>query len=699
MASRHSLLQPAVKAALGLLNGLVLTGLLSGPAMSADVGAFRLEEATIADVHRAILAKRLTATQLVTAYLNRIEAYNGRCVAGAIDPATGFQLGDIEPVQKAGKVNALITLNLRGKRSKTDSSDTNPEMPDALEAARALDAEFARTGRLTGPLHGIPFAIKDQFDTFDMRTTSGAAADYANDRPPRDAEVVARLRKAGAIILAKANLGEYASGDRSTYGGTTCNPYDTSRSAGRSSGGVGAAVSANLVMCGIGEETGPSARNPASNNSLVGIVATHSLVSRAGIVPASLTRDRAGVLCRSVKDAATVLDALAGYDPRDPATADSVGRTPGRAYESFADNADLRGVRIGVLREFMQVFSKADEESVRIANQALADLAKAGATLVDPGPNGALFKDAIAEILPALDAPTLAAVYKELFPPGTSAVGRNVEISGKASALPPELTLRLLAEREAPASGEVLFVLDRYLRDRGDANIRSVRDLIEHSNFFSHAPIDGVTLPPKRRLEDLLTQTQQLRKKSDGSVLLRKVPVTELDITRWHAVRTTLQMLVNKVMADNRLDALVYPTKTIPAPLLANPVEPATIKSVKETVTVTIDGEAYERDLERVIDLRAPLTPRLSPNSGLPAIVVPAGFTREVYDRAAVRGPDGSKRPGELVGPKPVALPVSTDFLGRAYSEPVLIRIAAAYEQATKHRRPPQDFPRLPGEP
>jgi len=202
-------------------------------------------------------------------------------------------------------------------------------MPDALETARALDAEFARTGRLKGPLHGVVFAVKDQFDTFDMRSTSGAAAAYADDRPPRDAEIVARLRAAGAIILAKANMGEYASGDRSTYGGTTCNPYDTSRSAGRSSGGSGAAVAANLVTCAIGEETGPSARNPAANGSLVGIVATHSLVSRAGIIPASLTRDRAGILCRTVKDAATVLAAVAGYDPRDPATAASDSQVPG----------------------------------------------------------------------------------------------------------------------------------------------------------------------------------------------------------------------------------------------------------------------------------------------------------------------------------------------------------------------------------
>jgi amidase len=675
-------------------------GLLSAAAVAAGAAekrTFQAEEATIADVHRAILARQLTATQLVNDYLKRIAAYNGTCVSGAVDPATGFQLGDIEPIAHAGRLNALMTLNLRGKRSKTNAADNDPAMPDALETAKALDAEFARTGRLKGPLHGIPFAIKDQFDTFDMRTTSGAAAGYANDRPPRDAEVVARLRKAGAIILAKANMGEYASGDRSTYGGTTCNPYDTSRSAGRSSGGSGAAVAANLVMCALGEETGPSARNPAANGSLVGIVATHSLVSRAGLVPASLTRDRPGILCRSVKDAATVLNALAGYDPRDAATSASVGQQPGRPYQAFADNGGLRGVRIGVVREFMQPFTKADEDSIRLANAAIADLAKAGATIVDPGPDGALFKEAIAELLPALDAPMLATLYKELFPAGTLAVNKSVEITGQASQLPPELSLRSLVEREPPNSGEVLYVLTRYLRERGDKNIKSVSDLIAQSTFLNHAPIAGVTLPPKTRLEELITRTERFTKKSDGSPFVRKTPIGNLDGNGWHVVRTTLQMLVNKVMADQKLDALVYPTKTVPAPLLANPVEPTNIKVVKDTVTVMIDGEEYTRTVDRAVEVRAPLTWRLSPNGGFPTIAVPAGFTKEVYDRAVVRGSDGAKTAGDLVGPKAVELPASIDFLGRPFSEPVLIRIAAAYERATRHRRPPKEFSGLPG--
>lgn len=684
---------------IGILIGMTLMDFSASAQNASAATGFRLEEAAIADVHRAIEAKQLTAAQLVTLYLKRIEAYNGTCVKGAVDPASGFQLGDIEPVEKAGQLNALITLNLRGKRSKTDTADNRPDMPDALETARALDAEFARTGKLVGPLHGIPFAIKDQFDTFDMRTTAGAAANYADDRPPRDAEVVARLRRAGAIILAKGNMGEYASGDRSTFGGTSCNAYDTSRSAGRSSGGVGAAVAANLVMCGIGEETGPSARNPASNSNLVGILATHSLVSRAGIVPASLTRDRAGILCRSVKDAAIVLTALAGYDPRDPATADSVGRQASAPYESFAATGDLKGMRLGVVREFMQGFTKADEDSVRIANEALADLQKAGAVLVDPGPEGALFRDVIAEIVPTLDTPTMVAVWKELFPSGTPAVARALEMAGNPSELGAELSLRLLSEREPATSGEGLFALNRYLRERGDKNMSSVADLLNGSTFYDHARIDGVTTPPKTRLEDLLTRTQRFTKKSDNSPFVQKTPISNLDISGWHAVRTVLQMLVAKVMADHQLDALVYPTKTIPAPLLANPVEPTAIKTVKETVKVTIDGEEYERTIDRIVDLRAPLTPRLSPGGGFPTVVVPAGFTREVYDRAVTRGEDGSKRAGELVGPKAIALPVSMDFLGRPFSEAVLLKIAAGYEQATRHRRPPQDFAPLPGEP
>ena len=189
-------------------------------------------------------------------------------------------------------------------------------MPDALEIAAEQDRRFAQTGRLVGPLHGVVMAIKDQYDTFDMRTTSGADAQYANDRPPDDATFVRRLRDAGAIILAKANLAEYAvDGARSSFGGTFCNPYDTEREPGMSSAGSASSVAANLVTCAIGEETVVSIRWPAAVNSLVGLAPTQELVSRDGMMGAGLNM-RTGPICRNVADAAKILDVIAGYDSR-----------------------------------------------------------------------------------------------------------------------------------------------------------------------------------------------------------------------------------------------------------------------------------------------------------------------------------------------------------------------------------------------
>ena len=182
-------------------------------------------------------------------------------------------LGPISTIPHAGKLNALITLNLRPQtreawgfdarkaRSITDATDDGSDMPDALEIAARMDAKFARTRKLAGPLHGVVMAIKDQYDTVDMRTTAGADAFWANDRPPDDATFVKRLRNAGAIILAKANMGEYAAGGatgtRSSFGGTMCNAYDTERDPGASSGGSGMAVAANFVTCAIGERPVP----------------------------------------------------------------------------------------------------------------------------------------------------------------------------------------------------------------------------------------------------------------------------------------------------------------------------------------------------------------------------------------------------------------------------------------------------------
>src|SRR4051812_48514872 len=247
----------------------VLTlGAVVGAASNVKPAKFHLEEASITQIQRAILARELTSEQLVKLYLNRIKAYNGTCVR---EPQ-GI-LGAVQTIPHAGQINALSTLNLRPAtrkslgfddrkaRSMTDEADADPKMPDALEVAIAQDQQFARTGKLVGPLHGVVMAIKDQYDTFDMRTTAGADAAYANDRPPEDSTFVARLRAAGAIILGKSNLGEYASAiPRSSFGGTFCNPYDTERSPRGSSSGSGSSVGANLVTGAIAEESGSSIR-------------------------------------------------------------------------------------------------------------------------------------------------------------------------------------------------------------------------------------------------------------------------------------------------------------------------------------------------------------------------------------------------------------------------------------------------------
>ena len=182
------------------------------------------------------------------------------------------------------------------KVKRTHTGPDDAKFPDALDRARELDLHFARTGKFVGPLHGIPIAVKDNYDTFDMRTTAAAAADYANDRPPDDATMVAKLRAAGAIILGKTNMDEYAPAGiaRSAFGGQTCNPYDTTRIPGGSSSGSAAAVAANLAMCALGTDTSGSVRSPSAYTNLVGIVATQGLVSRDGIVPLTFSRDRGG---------------------------------------------------------------------------------------------------------------------------------------------------------------------------------------------------------------------------------------------------------------------------------------------------------------------------------------------------------------------------------------------------------------------
>ncbi len=649
------------------------------PAQAAQ--RFHLEEATIADVQRAIRAKQITAVQLVNLYFKRIAAYNGTCVKGDVDPASGLMLGDLTPVENAGQINAYVTLNVRGKRSKTDTADNDPKMPDALEVARAQDAYFARTGKFVGPLHGIPIAIKDNYDTVDMRTTAGAAADYANDKPPKDATMVAKLRAAGAIFLGKANLDEYApfAIGRSTLGGQTCNPYDTKRFPGGSSVGSAALVAANLAICALGSDTAGSVRAPAAMSSLVGMVATQGLVSRAGIYPLSYTRDRGGPLCRTVADTAAVLAVVTGEDPRDTATAVAHGRKP-VAYQNNATKTSLAGKRLGVVRDFMIEATLADRDSIRIGNEALKEMQRLGATLIDPVD----FMPAIAEIMPAYDPGFFSQTFPQAIPAGTKPIDRLAQIASDPKMLQGGLrgvNLRMITAQRR--GDEAKYAMELYLKERGDAKFRSVEDIYATKAYAGDNEILRAAFGEK---SDSLDGKQQTS----------------------HMLRIqSLQRILYKVMADNNLDALVYLYDSIPSPIIVrNPtpavyntsIEPRVLKAgTKLSDPNLLPGEeTLKTDLDLYRGGGSSYAVNLGPLSGFPSIVVPAGFTREVYDRVPdANDPNGSR----LDGPKPDHLPVAMEFFARPFDEALLFEIASAYEAGTKHRRPPKGFGPLNGEP
>ncbi|MEG1641534.1 MAG: amidase family protein [Synergistaceae bacterium] len=274
----------------------------------------QLMEMTINAVHEAIKKKELTCKELVQFYLDRIEKYDkqGPCL------------------------NAVIYIN-----------------PKALEEAEKLDELYEKTGQLTGPLHGIPVLLKDNFDTDDMPTTAGSAS-LEGFIPQEDAFVTHKLRNAGAIILAKTNLHEFAIWGEtiSSALGQTLNPYDLTRTPGGSSGGTGAGIAANFGIIGLGTDTINSIRSPSSANSLVGIRPTIGLVSRSGIVPYSFTQDTGGPICRTVEDAVRTLDVIAGYDKKDDETAWGLGKAP-YSYTEYLNADGLKGKRIGVLEGFV----------------------------------------------------------------------------------------------------------------------------------------------------------------------------------------------------------------------------------------------------------------------------------------------------------------------------------------------------------
>jgi amidase len=336
---------------------LVLSMALAVGSAAAQAGTLNIETATIEDINAAFAARKLTSQQLVAAYLERIAAYD----------------------KHGPTINAVIYLN-----------------PHAMDEAKALDAERA-AGKVRGPLHGIPIALKDNFDTFDMPTTAGSQL-LEGHIPPDDAYVVKRLRAAGAVIVAKVNLSEWAGSGgsvsgaldpevlrlgavpngSSSAGGQTRNPHDLLRGPAGSSGGTGAAIAAAFAQVGLGSDTGGSVRGPSSANGIAGLKPTHGLMSRDGIVPLGLSFDTGGPMARSVYDVAVTLGVMTGIDPADPATSKSAGHFE-TDYVQYLETGALKGARIGIARDFMGKDAGVDA----VMKDAIATLEKLGATVID----------------------------------------------------------------------------------------------------------------------------------------------------------------------------------------------------------------------------------------------------------------------------------------------------------------------------
>lgn len=490
-----------------------------------------IEEATIASLQAAMESGSLTSAQLTQAYLDRITAID----------------------QHGPALNSLIEVN-----------------PEALAIAQDLDTERKNRG-VRGPLHGIPVLVKDNLDTGDrMLTTAGSLA-MASSPAPRDCTVVEKLRAAGAVLLGKTNLSEWANfrSSRSTSGwsgrgGLTLNPYSLDRNACGSSSGTGAGISANLAAIGIGTETDGSITCPASFCGLVGLKPTVGLVSRAGIIPISATQDTAGPMTRTVTDTAILLGVIAGADPRDSATAAAASRADGN-YRRFLDADGLKGARLGVVRGYFGYEPGVD----RLAEEALALLKDKGAILVDP-------------VTPPADKTFGDAEYQVL-----------------------------LYEFKAG--------LTDYLATRGaDFPMKTLKDLIawNDANKDREMPWFG---------QEIFLQAEA------------KGPLTEPDYLKARALcrKQSRTLGIDKVMTDHRLDALVAPTAQ---------------------AAFTTDLITSDHFLSSATSLAAV--------AGYPHITVPSGMLH--------------------------GLPVGFSFFGRAWSEPVLLRLAFAYEQATKHRKPPE---------
>ena len=750
-----------------LLIASATAGVRAGAARPAQARAtsrpssrFHVEEATIADVHRAIQQGETTCRAVVQSYVERARAYNGTCTqlvtrdGTAILPATGpmragapvsfptsttsvasmlptfeaysglaLDFGRMEPTQSdptvrqqygmvagienAGQIKALSTLNLRGERSVTCKADCDRapaagplpascpascdafrRQPDALERASDLDAKYGRHPDLKAmPMYCVALSFKDVYDTTDMRTTGGADVNYAMDAPPTDATVVSELRAKGAIIYAKANLDEYnagagdpggaarptargyGAGARSTWGGAACNPYDTSRETGGSSSGSAAGVAANLVQCSICEETGGSCRQPAWRNDIVAFVTTKGLIPYGGAIGADPYLDRGGIQCRTVADAAAVLDALKdpqrGYfDPRDIYTALPKGLISSPPYASYAApftgasaRKPLAGMRIGIVREYMVKHAANDRAMSDIVNGEITEVLRdrLGAAIVesadplypdDPSiPNMTYtFQQALAEILP-LHFPE----YMQRAAPiaGSEVTKRDYMVKAGEGLAPWPDSVNMRSVNSPGSATNFGYDLARYLLRRGDERVKDWASLNANAKYYSAGRVAAM-----KNWENA-------------------IDLVSAGMTQNVKMREVLRLVVMKVMRQNQLDVLVNPTTTIP---------PAKIGFANQP-------QVNSRPTGRF---------STSANIGVPEITVPAGFNSIVYEphfalnasKDAYVAVANEDTPSTLSHPMPVGI----SFWGGPGDDGVVIRAAAAYEAATHRRREPQAF-------
>jgi amidase len=429
---------------------LVFALLLIPRADCAPERTFHLMETSIANIHQAIQAGTLTCHNLVQQYLDRIHAYD----------------------QEGPTIDSMLYIN-----------------PASLEQADAFDKDFQRTHKLK-PLGCVPIVLKDNFDTADMPTTAGAVT-LKGAQPEQDAFAVKRLREAGALILGKANLQEFASGgiSVSSLGGQVKNPYDLTRTPGGSSGGTGAAVAANFATAGTGSDTGGSIRSPASATSLVGLRPTRGLISRDGIVPVSFTQDTIGPMTRNVSDAARLLDVMAGYDPNDPVTALSVGNIP-ETYTAFLQNG-LKGARLGVLTNLFGSGPEYDDVN-RVMAKAIDALQEQGAVIVR-------LED------PALDTAMLTAKFRLNEPEFKAALNHYLQQQG--SHVPVHSLAEIIASGQyhKPTLEKFFAAAESYddgpnSADYKDRRMRMDEIRIEVADLMARNRLDALVYPHQKCL-------------------------------------------------------------------------------------------------------------------------------------------------------------------------------------------------------